>query len=282
MKRVWLALGFAGAFAVAPVAVAHELECVKVVNGETLLEVESFPTTLTYSLTVRNIHPTLPSDVLSATDALLESLGFNDFDDAPFTLLVNAERTETFDVVLDDLQDCEAIAARDGTVDTTIFNEFAVTWDEGVDVCSARVECVPPEPRPGDITGRMTGGGSVFGTGRDRVTHGFQLRCDADDPRQNLQVNWQGNRFHLLDLTTASCTDTALDEEQPRAGFDTFTGTGTGRYNGVEGATIEFIFTDDGEPGTDDRARIVIRDETGDIVLEVDGTLRFGNHQAHP
>jgi hypothetical protein len=127
----------------------------------------------------------------------------------------------------------------------------------------------------------MTGGGSVF-DGDLRVTHGFQLRCDANDPRQNLEVNWEGNSFHLLDLTTADCQDTPLDEENPVAGFDTFVGTGSGRYNNVDGATIELTFTDDGEPGRDDTARMVIRDVGGTVVLDVEGTLQFGNHQAHP
>ncbi len=66
------------------------------------------------------------------------------------------------------------------------------------------------------------------------------------------------------------------------AGFDTFTGTGTGRYNGVDGATVEFTFTDDGEPGVNDFAHIVVRDENGAVVLDVQGDLTFGNHQAHP
>jgi hypothetical protein len=130
----------------------------------------------------------------------------------------------------------------------------------------------------------MTGGGSVFGTGQNRVTHGFQIRCDEDDFRQNLEVNWAGGQnFHLLDMTSAECTDNpALDEENPVSGFDTYTGTGTGRYNGVDGATIEFTFTDDGEPGTDDTATMVIRDADGNVVLDVSGDLNFGNHQAHP
>ena len=137
-------------------------------------------------------------------------------------------------------------------------------------------------PEPEETLGRMTGGGSVWTDDGMRVTHGFQLRCDADDDRQNLQVNWGGgNKFHLLDLVSATCLDTALDEENPVAGFDTFTATGTGRYNGDPGATIELTFTDDGEPGVDDTATMTLRDAGGNVVLEVSGELRHGNHQAH-
>lgn len=49
----------------------------------------------------------------------------------------------------------------------------------------------------------------------------------------------------------------------------------------MEGATVEWTFTDAGEPGRHDRARMVIRDAGGLVVLEVDATLSGGNQQAH-
>ena len=134
-----------------------------------------------------------------------------------------------------------------------------------------------------EVDGRMTGGGSIIDKYVGRVTHGFQVRCDENDPRQNLQVNWgRGERFHLTDLTSAFCFNArGIEESPPEAGFDTFLGEGEGRYNGEDGATIRFKFTDAGEPGRRDFARIVIRDASGDVVLEVEGKLTFGNHQAH-
>jgi hypothetical protein len=280
MKMVWNVLGSVAALLVAaPVASAHLLECDKTVNGETLLEASTFPLTLNYSLTVRNIHPTSASEVLEASDPLLDDLGFGGFN-TPFTLPLGAEETKTFKVELKDLDACEKLADDDGSKDAFIDNTFHVRWDSGSSSCSARVVCVPPDQATGK---RMTGGGSVFGTGKNRVTHGFELRCDASDPRQNLEVNFQGNKFHLLDLTTATCTDDpAIDEGNPVAGFDTFVGTGTGRYNGVDGATISFKFTDAGEPGKDDTAQMVITDASNNVVLNVSGKLNFGNHQAHP
>ena len=129
----------------------------------------------------------------------------------------------------------------------------------------------------------MTGGGSVFTAEGTRVTHGMQLHCDASKVPNNLQVNWgKGNRFHLSALSTATCSDDpALAENPPVAGFDTLTGTGTGSYNGVAGATITFTFTDAGEPGKNDTASIVIKDAGGNIVLTVSGKLNNGNHQSH-
>ena len=134
----------------------------------------------------------------------------------------------------------------------------------------------PPPP----VMGRMTGGGSVFGS---RVTHGFELHCDASEVPNNLQVNWdKGNKFHLESLDSARCSDDPkIDEAPPVAGFDTYKGKGTGRYNGVSGATIEFTFTDAGEPGKNDFAQITITDASG-VVLTVSGNLKNGNHQAHP
>lgn len=290
MKLRWSIMGAAtGLLVAAPIANAHELECEKTVNGRVYEEVDEYPTTLRYRLTIRNTHPNQPSEVLKASDPLLESLGFPGFD-TPFTIPVKGSVSETFNVRLESFEDCLKVARKDGARDRFIDNTFTVGWDRGKDVCQARVKCEeprpppPPPPPPPGLEGRMTGGGSVFGQGRNRVTHGFQLRCDADDPRQNLEINWgrPANRFHLLDLTFAECTDDPnIDEGRPIAGFDTFRGRGTGRYNGVDGATVEFIFTDAGEPGRNDRARILIRDAGGNVVLDVDGTLQFGNHQAH-
>ena len=122
----------------------------------------------------------------------------------------------------------------------------------------------------------MTGGGSVFQG--SRVTHGFELHCDISLPN-NLEINWEGNRFHLTQLDSATCSDDSnISEEQPVAGFDTFVGSGVGRLNGVDGATIDFKLTDAGEPGGGvDRAEFSIG-----MVLAVAGPLDKGNHQAHP
>ncbi|MGH2605895.1 MAG: choice-of-anchor P family protein, partial [Anaerolineales bacterium] len=141
--------------------------------------------------------------------------------------------------------------------------------------------CGGPPPSPVDKR-RMTGGGKF--TGGTTVTHGFVLHCDASRTPNNLQVNWGGgNKFHLESLTSASCSDEpVIEEAPPEAGFDTYKGTGSGRFNGVSGATAEWTFTDAGEPGkNNDSASIVIMDKNGMTVLDVQSTLFTGNHQAH-
>ncbi|MGH9782943.1 MAG: hypothetical protein ACRD88_02055, partial [Terriglobia bacterium] len=100
------------------------------------------------------------------------------------------------------------------------------------------------------------------------------------------------NQFHLESLTTAVCTDTILDQTPPKhSNFDTFTGTGVGRFNGVSGYNISFVFTDAGEPGGQgngsnnppDTAFYLITspDGTQTILGPIVGNLQQGNHQAH-
>jgi hypothetical protein len=143
-----------------------------------------------------------------------------------------------------------------------------------------------PETPP-TVPGRMTGGGSVFTIGDVRVTRGFQIHCDLREPN-NLEVNWDGNRFHTSELTSAVCIDQAsVDQNPPVAPFDTFIGGGVGKLNGKAGARIEFVFVDAGEPGTSDTATIKIFDSSNNLVLDVPGDpnvpgfLTFGNIQAH-
>ncbi len=133
---------------------------------------------------------------------------------------------------------------------------------------------------------RMTGGGDVA-----NVSHGFTLHCDKNELPNNLEINWgtkkgtkeESHKFHLENLTSAVCSDNpAISEEMPVAGFDTFVGAGIGRYDGISGATVEFIFSDAGEPGKNDFAEILIKDKDGKTVLDISGALTFGNQQAHP
>jgi len=131
--------------------------------------------------------------------------------------------------------------------------------------------------------GRMTGGGSVFTAGGARVTHGFELHCDVHDVPNRLEINWPGNMFHLDTLISAFCfTDPSINSGHPTAPFNTYVGHGTGKLNGVPGATADWTFTDAGEPGVNDMATIVIKDASNAIVLTVSGKLDNGNQQAHP
>jgi len=131
-------------------------------------------------------------------------------------------------------------------------------------------------------SGFMTGGGKVKNQTAS-ATFGFELSCSTTSTPNNLQVNWgKGNKFHLDTLTGASCTDNpAITPNPPAAGFDTYSGSGSGRYNGTPGATAQWTFTDAGEPGTNDTVTLQVKDAAGNVVLDVSGTLSGGNIQAH-
>jgi hypothetical protein len=129
---------------------------------------------------------------------------------------------------------------------------------------------------------RITGGGTIGSKRKPRVTHGFELHCNVDQLPNNLEVNWGGNHWHLLELTFAECfDDPAIEPRPPRAGCDTYHGIGMGRYNGVDGYQAEWIFTDAGEPGKRDWAWIKITAPDGSTVMEVSGFLQVGNQQFH-
>jgi hypothetical protein len=150
----------------------------------------------------------------------------------------------------------------------------------------------PQNPR------RMTGGGSVF-LGNLRITHGFELHCDVTRLPNRLEINWgkgpNENNFHLLTLTSASCfmDNSGFLPDPPHADFNTFVGTGTGRFNGVDGYTIQFTFRDHGEPGVNDLASYKITAPDGTTVVLNTGTpgvlvpsqdelpITKGNQQAH-
>lgn len=168
----------------------------------------------------------------------------------------------------------------DGTVVETLLSKDAYNNTFAV------IEVAPGEcTSPAEQKGRMTGGGSVFTEAGSRVTHGFELFCNASKGPSNLQINWgKGQKFHLEELTSASCSDDAnISEGSPAAGFDTYKGAGTGRYNGVSGATVRWKFSDAGEPGKGaDFAEIEVRDLDNNVVLSASGFLNSGNQQAHP
>jgi hypothetical protein len=169
------------------------------------------------------------------------------------------------------------------TPTTAQVGAFVVTF-EARDNPGQQVLCsVTIQVNQGVLQGRMTGGGSVFTTTGVRVTHGFELHCDKAVLPNGLEVNWQGgNHFHLESLTTELCiNDPAINPAPPPAGFDTYIGKGIGRLNGISGATAEWTFTDAGEPGKNDTAKVVIRDASATIVLTVAGKLINGNQQAH-
>jgi hypothetical protein len=146
------------------------------------------------------------------------------------------------------------------------------------------VECLFVNDNP---TGYITGGGRINPVGTDssgetlpdKVTHGFQLHCNVDSGPNNLEVNWNGNKFHLEELEVANCYDDgSINEPPPNNGngpgrkptLDVYQGFGYGRYNGQCGAQATWVFDDNGEPGKADQIiALVIVDNLGNTVLDI-------------
>ncbi len=158
-------------------------------------------------------------------------------------------------------------------------------------------ECVLPPV----TVGRMTGGGFILSDMnvrkngqllpvRVRLNFGFELHCDASKTPNNLQINWRpvsggpSYIFHLENMETAACFETAADQEMPPAPFDTHIGSGTGRLKIGSSpwmpASVSWMFVDAGEPGIDtDELLIVI--VAGTTIYTISGKISGGNIQAH-
>jgi len=170
-----------------------------------------------------------------------------------------------------------------GECPTVVVLTWTVTDDcENTDTCEQAVVVNCPV-----VCARWTGGGSI-GSGATipkgaSVSHGFEFRCDLRKPN-NLQVNWEGNKFHMTELLSAYCVmnPNLPPPDPPEAPANEVFGSGVGRYNNVRGYMVEFHFTDVGEPGYNDYAAITITSPGGEVVLQVEGTLSSRNHQVHP
>lgn len=134
--------------------------------------------------------------------------------------------------------------------------------------------------------GRFTGGGHQIRVDNVRVTRGLTIHCDLL-LSNNLEINWQGNQFHMTEhMTTVSCTDDPLIVQAPPAApLDTLVGVGTGRYNGMDGYIIEFTLVDGGEPGAGvDQAALYVYEAANPANVVLDIPLQYttgGNLQAH-
>lgn len=197
--------------------------------------------------------------------------------DGDLSLTIETQNPSNDDIVF--------LAVVSVTADASVTVEIC---DDGIDndddglVDGDDPDCVTEPPTP-ENPAYMTGGGRV-----DDVSHGFVLHCEViPGQTDNLQINWGSkkdrHRFHMTEILDSACNDAEeISEGHPMAGFDTLTGAGIGRLDGVDGATVTWELTDAGEPGRDDTISFTIADADGMIVLEADGMLRNGNHQAHP
>ncbi|MDG6996560.1 MAG: hypothetical protein JRN52_11620 [Nitrososphaerota archaeon] len=130
--------------------------------------------------------------------------------------------------------------------------------------------------------GRMTGGGVLDNNGA-KVTLGFELHCSTAATPNNLEINWNGNSFHMETFNSVLCfMDPSSSPNPPNAPFSLLEANGWGRLNGVSGAFFFVQLYDGGEPGIGhDWATIVIYAADGTLMMNLHGYLIGGNFQAH-
>lgn len=162
------------------------------------------------------------------------------------------------------------------------------TWDDGFasGQTSVLTVTIPTDCSPG--TGRFTGGGKQVAVGVVTVTKGFEVDCDLHKPSNNLEINWSDtggtHQFHMLTFDSAVCTLNG-NPAPPKAPVNTIVASGTGRYDGVVGFTVQFTLIDNGEPGVgNDEAGFLVFEtlHPSNVVLNVPvATITGGNIQAH-
>lgn len=125
-----------------PVA-AHDLVATKLVNGQSSEIITAYPATLTFRFTVTNVHPTLPSVLLTAEDPLLAPFGWSFTPAPPVEIPVGGSLTYEFPVTVNSYQDCLNLRAGSIPVPgTTFINDFNVTFDSGSSQSSVPVFCL--------------------------------------------------------------------------------------------------------------------------------------------
>lgn len=162
--------------------------------------------------------------------------------------------------------------------------------------------------------GEMSGDAKVYNTTYLRAIYDAHLQCDVtkvDEKHDRVfEVKWDrhydddfdndhsrghktkdqhpgdGKKFVMDVMTSASCThNTNIILDDPKVGFDTHTGSGTGRVNGHAGYLIEWVLvdagrdliTDDKQPDTAD---ITITDKNNHVVYRFVGTISKGRNEA--
>lgn len=166
----------------------------------------------------------------------------------------------------------------------------AGTWGDGftgTGVPASVVVTIPTNCVEVADFGRFTGGPNTVDVGGASVTAGLQIHCHQLKSN-NFEINWgNGNKFHMADVQTVTCFDSPIVTPQPpRAPIDTMVAVGFGRYNNVDGYTIEFTLVDSGEPGKknlDMAGMLIYRTANpAEVVLNVPlQIITGGNLQAH-
>jgi hypothetical protein len=125
----------------APVAGAHDFVCEKTVDGQSVVDIDTYPTTVTYSWTITNVFPTGSSTTDSVTDTLFPVLPFT----LPLTLGIGESVTKTDTLTIESYEQCAELAKVSPDGDIDLVNTLTVEFESDSTTCSAKVVCHPPE-----------------------------------------------------------------------------------------------------------------------------------------
>lgn len=146
-----------------------------------------------------------------------------------------------------------------------------------------------------NLNGYMNGIGLVLSSKGEPITHAFVLRSNLAGSNtmywgaftlpsnfggsNNFDITWGSyNKFQLTSLTEVSLIrETKNGVEGPYV----ISGTGVGKFKGVDGYKVKFAFSDGGDPGTKDFANILITNADGQEILAVSNQLIQGNYQIY-
>jgi hypothetical protein len=141
---------WAGAVALllsAPVAGAHDFVCEKTVDGQSVVHVDTYPTTVTYQWKITNTFPTGSSTADNVTDTLFPVLPFT----VPLTLGIGESATETDTLTIDSYEHCAELAEKSPDGDIYLVNTLTVFFEpDQTTTCSAKVICHPPDGNGGE------------------------------------------------------------------------------------------------------------------------------------
>ncbi|MBJ6760627.1 hypothetical protein JGU66_07615 [Myxococcaceae bacterium JPH2] len=159
MQQPWKAALTAAAVVVGGgAAQAHDFVVLKLVNGHQTIDITSYPTTIDFTTVALNSHPTLPSELLTATDPLMEPFGWTFTPTLPQSVPVGGNLISYYKYVINSVDDCIALGNADddpttpGSPDSSFTNTFAVTWDSGTAQSSVKVTCKASNALPCDNT----------------------------------------------------------------------------------------------------------------------------------
>ena len=144
MRPSWKGAAAAAAILAAPIASAHQFTCEKTVDGQDVVHVTTYPTTVTYVWTITN-----PLSVPSTTNLVTDSVFFPQGSSnlpftLPLTLAAGASVTESEPLTIDTYDECVRLANATAGGVVTLTNTLTVWFDSTSTTCDAQVVCHPP------------------------------------------------------------------------------------------------------------------------------------------